>query len=199
MTTLRTLGTPRPDGPDARDRPKLFISSRCCCCWSGRPSHPRLLPGPGEHSLEPTPGPRGRTPSEATSPPTCPPPPPGQWFARLGRQALGGQQGPQQQAVEVAGWAGGDGARRGWQGDPGKARALGHMADTRRRSIQQAWTSTCSFVRSPSASAGFGRRLYANDPQPHPRHRRPPQRTPAPTTGYTPPHPPWEGPTLHTL
>ena len=94
MTTLRTLGTPRPDGPDARDRPKLFISSRCCCCRSGRPSHARLLPGPGERSLEPAPGPRGRAPSEASAPPARPPPPPGQCLPGWGGWPWGAGRDP---------------------------------------------------------------------------------------------------------
>lgn len=48
--------------------------------------------------------------------------------------------------------------------------------------LPQSALGTWSFAK-PHATR-FGRCLYANDPQPHPRHRRPPHRTPAPA-----PHP----------
>lgn len=137
MTTLRTLGTPRPDGPDARDRPKLFISSRCCCCWSGRPSHPHLLPGPGERSLEPTPG-------------------------------------------------------------PGKARAL--ACDGRSAKARPAGVDLYLLFReAPPHLPGLGDVSMQMTPSPTPGTGGHPSAPQPPSHRLHTPHPPWEGPTLHTL
>ncbi|XP_057566001.1 LOW QUALITY PROTEIN: basic proline-rich protein-like [Hippopotamus amphibius kiboko] len=146
MATLRALGTPRPDGPDRRARPrhpwepalgahpKLFISSHRC---SGRAGRPRLRPGPGERSLVPVPGRRGGTPREATSPrapsatatATA-----GTVFAKRGGRPRGGRRGPQQRASEATAEArvgqGAMGAEEGRRETPGVAGGRGRAPDT---------------------------------------------------------------------
>lgn len=119
-------------------------------------------------------------------------------FARLGRQALRGHQGPQQQAAEAAGWAGGDGARRGWQGVPGKARAL--ACDGRSAKARPAGVDLYLLFReAPPHLPGLGDVSMQMTPSPTPGTGGHPSAPQPPSHRLHTPHPPWEGPTLHTL